>query len=74
MLCGGLHIAFAKGEMQAIVMLMWAMRVVPLVVRSHRQDGALFFLPPRGLLGLRPRKLPTPVAHFCPVLYPKRAV
>ena len=23
---------------------------------------------------LRPRKLPTPVAHFCPVLYPKRAV
>ena len=24
--------------------------------------------------GLRPRKLPTPVARFCPVLYPKRAV
>ena len=23
---------------------------------------------------LRPRKLPTPAAHFCPVLYPKRAV
>ena len=32
------------------------------------------FLYARERERLRPRKLPTPVAHFCPVLYPKRAV
>ena len=43
------------------------------VMHGAMQDGVSQTLQ-RALFILRPRKLPTPVSHFCPVVYPKRAV